>query len=92
MKKKRQLPISETKRAELEAAENKRAVDLTIKSMRDSGVQWIEWLCSGTGEDCSKCLKKDGKVMKLSAFKGYPKTCKHEHGCMAVIVAVAGPK
>lgn len=65
---------------------------MEIDTMREAGVEWVEWLCAGTGDECPICMAKDGKVFRLGECPPCPcEECQHEDGCRCVLIAVADP-
>jgi hypothetical protein len=63
-----------------------------LLEMKESGVEWVEWITAGTGDTCKHCAAMEGKVMRISAvkFTEHPK-CEHEDGCRCVLIAVGKP-
>lgn len=66
---------------------------MKLAEMRESGVEWVEWLTAGTGDECAHCLAMSGKVMAIDEvpFVEHP-DCEHEDGCRCVLIAVGKPK
>lgn len=64
-----------------------------MSEMREAGVEWVEWLTAGHGDECGHCKAMEGKVMRIDEvpFTEHP-DCEHEDGCRCVLIAVGKPK
>lgn len=91
MKKRDKRYYGPAKWAEMQAAEMRQMGKNRLKHLKESGVEWVQWLTAGFDE-CPRCLAMSDKVMRIEEvlFTEHP-DCSHARGCRCMWIAVADP-
>ena len=63
-----------------------------LSEIQSAGIEWVEFLDSGRGDDCEICRKLNGQRFRLSdAPQISPEGCTCEPWSRAALIAVEGP-
>lgn len=83
---------SPAKWAEMQGAGANKEGLSRLREFQAVGVEWVEWLTTGTGDECPHCLAMSGKRMRIEdvKFTEHPH-CEHERGCRCILIAVGDP-